>query len=234
MRTPSSLGFTLLASLAISIGWHTQSSVTNSFDSEVHAFALHDLAYPPVPHPVLCVGSSSFRLWPDMQSAFPNWPLLNRGFGGSQMSDLLNFFSDIVTPYHPRLILVYEGDNDLAAGHSLEDILIGFNLFLHRCKIEVPGTPVAILAVKPSPLRRSLLNTQRQLNTGLQRLANASDQVYFVDTFTPLLDSSGLPSPDYFQSDRLHLNPRGYSVWQKVIGDFLEEHRQLGLPGFDR
>lgn len=169
-----------------------------------------------------------------MQSAFPNWPLLNRGFGGSQMSDLLNFFSDIVTPYHPRLILVYEGDNDLAAGHSLEDILIGFNLFLHRCKIEVPGTPVAILAVKPSPLRRSLLNTQRQLNTGLQRLANASDQVYFVDTFTPLLDSSGLPSPDYFQSDRLHLNPRGYSVWQKVIGDFLEEHRQLGLPGFDR
>ncbi len=232
MRTPSSLGFTLLASLAISIGWHTQSSVTSSFDSEVHAFALHDLAYPPPPHPVLCVGSSSVRLWPDMPAAFPTWPILNRGFGGSKMSDLLHFFSDLVTPYRPSLILVYEGDNDLASGCSLEDILNGFAQFLYRCRMEVPGIPVVVLAVKPSPVRRSLLDSQRELNASLQRWALNEDQVYFIDTFGPLLDLHGEPLPDYYQSDNLHLNALGYSVWKKVIGDFLEEHRQLGLSGF--
>ena len=148
------------------------------------------------------------------------------------MPDLLHFFSDLVTPYRPRLILVYEGDNDLASGRSREDILVSFNQFLHRCRMEVAGVPVVILAVKPSPVRRSLLKTQRELNASLQRLAQGQEQVYFIDTFSPLLDSHGLPRPDYYQSDNLHLSPLGYSVWKKVIGDFLEEHRQLGLPGF--
>ena len=88
------------------------------FESEIRAFEQADIVSPPPANPVLFVGSSSIRVWPDLPGDFPDYPVMNRGFGGSQMSDVLYYFDRIVAPYDPAIILVYEGDNDLAAGKS--------------------------------------------------------------------------------------------------------------------
>ncbi len=202
--------------------------MTDPFEPEVRAFEFLDRTHPLPVNPVLFVGSSSFRLWPNLPGAFPGWNVLNRGFGGSRMSDLLRLFPRLVTRYRPGLIFVYEGDNDLAGGVPPTLVARQFEEFVARCHEEVPGTPIVLLAVKPSPLRSALQSVQSDLNQQLQQFPIAFPGVFFVDTARPLLDSAGLPQPEFFESDRLHLNDQGYAVWQTVIAGFLDQHRDLG------
>lgn len=186
-------------------------------EGEIRKFELIDQRTPPSLHPVLFTGSSSVRLWTNLTAVFPGRAVLNRGFGGSQMSDLVHFFDRVVRPYKPSMIVVYEGDNDLAGGKSVETVYAEFLLFLRRVRTDLPGTPVAILATKPSPLRLNLLASQRDLDTRLETLDQSSPGVFFIDTFHPLLDATGVPRPEYYLDDKLHLTPAGYAVWQRVV-----------------
>ena len=204
--------------------------MTHSFEPEVRAFEFLDRTQPHSPKPVLFVGSSSIRLWPSLPTAFPGWNVINRGFGGSKMGDLLHFFDRLVPIHRPSLIFVYEGDNDLAAGLSPNHVALQFEEFLAKCRQQLPGTPVVLMAVKPSPLRWSLLPVQQDLNLRLQQLAGAHPGVLFLDMAGPLLESSGLPRPEFFQADRLHLNGQGYVVWQSVVFNFLVSCLRDSLP----
>lgn len=212
----------------MSIGWSGSSAMTDSFEPEVRAFEFLDRTGSLPPNPILFVGSSSIRLWPDLPSAFPGWNVLNRGFGGSRMGDLLHFFPRLITAHRPSLIFAYEGDNDLAGGLPPSLVAQQFEEFLAKCREQLPRVPVVLLAVKPSPLRVSLLPVQRDLNRRLQELSMTHAGVFFLDTAGPLLNLDGLPRPEFFQADRLHLNRRGYDVWQTVVAGFLEQHRHLG------
>lgn len=187
------------------------------FEGEVRKYELIDRRTPPPARPVLVTGSSSVRLWTNLVTDFPNRPMLNRGFGGSEMSDLVAYFDRLVRPYHPAIIVVYEGDNDLAAGKSVDEVYAGFLKFLQRVRVDLPGTPVALMAVKPSPSRQQWMANQRDLNTRLEALARSGPGVSFIDTFHPLLDASGVPRSEYYQADKLHLTPAGYAVWQGVL-----------------
>ena len=212
----------------MSIGWSGSSPMTDSFEPEVRALEFLDRTCSFPPNPVLFVGSSSIRLWPNLPAAFPGWNVLNRGFGGSKMGDLLHFFPRLVTAYRPSLIFVYEGDNDLAIGLPPDRVVQQFEEFLVKCRVQLPGIPIVLLAVKPSPLRVSLLAAQQDLNRRLQQFSNTHPGVFFLDTAAPLLDAAGLPRPEFFQTDRLHLNPQAYAVWQTVVAGFLEQHRHVG------
>lgn len=221
-----------LGTLALTIGPHPQAPLSRHFESEVHSFELQDLADPPPQRPMLFVGSSSIRLWHHLTDSFPEWSIMNRGFGGSQMADLLGYFPRLVTRYQPRILFVYEGDNDLSSGKSVELVESEFKRFLDRCQGDLPGNVVILLAVKPSPLRRSLLASQKALNAFLASLASPKDGIFFLDMSSPLLDSRGEPRPELFQKDQLHLNASGYAIWANVIRGFLKERCQMGDDRF--
>lgn len=184
-----------------------------AFESEIQEFEQTDRRTPPPPHPVLFVGSSSFRLWTNVASSFPGHPILNRGFGGSTMRDLLHDFDRLVLPYHPQAVVVYEGDNDLARGDSPASVASDYVEFLDRMERQLPGIPVILLAVKPSGSRASLMGTQQDLNSRLAAFAAHRRNVQFVDTFSPLLNDRGEPNPAFFKADRLHLSQEGYEAW---------------------
>src|SRR5690606_1157721 len=131
---------------------------------------------------VLLYGSSSFRLWTDAAAAFPGLTLLNHGFGGSQLSDLNQFFDRLVLPYSPRILMVYGGDNDIAAGKSPEQVLADFEALVMRVRRDLPRTRVAFLAVKPSPRREKLLAAQTEANALVRRFARRHRRVDFIDT----------------------------------------------------
>ena len=211
----------LVAAIAMPSAFSAPGANTNSnpdrLEPEIRKFELIDRQTPPPPRPVLFTGSSSIRLWTNLAATFPNRPVLNRGFGGSQMSDLVHFFDRVVRPYQPSMIVVYEGDNDLAGGKSVETVYSEFLFFLRRVRSDLPGTPVAILATKPSPSRLKWLDSQRDLDTRLETLAQSSPGVFFIDTFHPLLDAAGMPRPEYYKDDKLHLTPSGYAVWHRVV-----------------
>jgi lysophospholipase L1-like esterase len=162
-------------------------------------------------------------MWTDLAAAFPDYPVMNRGFGGSQMSDLLYYFDRVVAVYQPALILVYEGDNDLSGGKSVDEVYAEYVEFVARVRKQLPGTDVAFLAVKPSPSRVAYLEAMRQLNTRLKTLAEGDSRLWFIDVFTPMLDGAGQPRPELFGSDMLHMNAAGYALWKPVVGAMLEE-----------
>jgi len=191
--------------------------LAQGFESEISAFEQADLASPPPANPVLFVGSSSIRVWPDLAGDFPDYPVMNRGFGGSQMSDLLYYFDRIVAPYDPALILVYEGDNDMAAGKSVDEVYADYIEFLTLVEEQLPDADVAFIATKPSPSRSQYLEVTRQLNARLEDLASNDFHLWFIDVFTPMLNDSGQPRPELFGSDMLHMNAAGYELWQSIV-----------------
>lgn len=193
------------------------------FEADIQAFESIDRVSPPPADPVLFVGSSSIRMWTDVAAAFPDYPVMNRGFGGSYMSDLLYYFDRVVAVYDPALILVYEGDNDLAGGKSVDVVYSEYVEFLAKVKKQLPAADVAFIAVKPSPSRLAVLEAMRQLNARLEALAENDSDLWFIDVFTPMLDGAGQPRAELFGSDMLHMNATGYALWKNIVGAMLDE-----------
>lgn len=184
-------------------------------------FAAEDAATPPPAHPVVFTGSSSVRLWETLAGDFPGVPVLNRGFGGSQIRDAVWYADEVAIRYRPRRILIYAGDNDVFAGRSPQQVLADFQAFVARIHRDLPGTPIAFIAIKPSPSRAGLLEVQRDANARVEAWAARQPAVGFIDVFTPMLDADGQPREDLFVGDGLHMNPAGYALWRSIIADDL-------------
>lgn len=184
-------------------------------------FAAEDAGLPPPARPVVFTGSSSVRLWTTLATDFPDVPVLNRGFGGSHVRDAVWYVDEIAVRYRPRKILLYAGDNDLWAGRTPQQVLSDVQAFVARVHRDLPGTPIAFIAIKPSPSRVHLLATQREANALVQAFAERTPQVEYIDVFTPMLDAQGRPREDLFVADRLHLNAAGYALWRGIIAPHL-------------
>ncbi len=191
------------------------------WENDIAAFEKADRESPPRPGGVMLYGSSSFRLWRDVGAAFPGVPIVNRGFGGSELSDLVEHFERVVIPHAPRLLLIYGGDNDIANGKSAARVLADFRELVGKVRRHLPDTEVVFVSVKPSPSRERFLDVQREANDLVRRFAEGEKGVRFIDAATPLLDGQGRPDPKYFLDDRLHLNAAGYEAWRQVLAPLL-------------
>jgi len=208
--------------LALALVWTWGTAVaagaaTNRFEKEIAAFEARDRAHPPEPGRVVFFGSSSFRLWTNLAASFPNQRVVNRGFGGSVTSELVDYFERVVPAHAPRVLLVYGGDNDIASGKSPREVRTDFDRLVQLCRKRLPKTRVVFVSIKPSPSRRRLLDAQRCANCLVRRYAFWRAKVEFVDLATCLLDQNGEPDSRWFAADRLHLNSEGYRRWTGVL-----------------
>lgn len=192
------------------------------YEREIRAFDRADLKSPPPQKPVVFTGSSSIRMWTNLGVAFPNLRILNRGFGGSTMQDLIYYFDRLIAVYQPALVVVYEGDNDLAHGRSVKEIVSAFRTFAERMKVQLPFSDLAFLSVKPSPSRIDLLPHMVELNASIKEIAIKAGG-YFYDIFTPMLDPNKRPYSQLYDSDMVHLNAAGYSLWQLTLTPALNQ-----------
>jgi lysophospholipase L1-like esterase len=188
------------------------------WDAAFAAFAADDASHPHPAGGVLFVGSSSIRLWNDLEDQFKDLPVvIKRGFGGSQLSDCVKNLNRLVVRYRPRTVLVYAGDNDLAAGTTPDEVLRRFDAFVDGVHRELPDTEIAYISIKPSPLRIGLLRQIRETNALIRDYTEGHRNVAFIDVYTPMLDASGQPRRELFRADALHLNADGYALWKRVI-----------------
>lgn len=186
------------------------------------AFAAADRKQTPPPGGVLFVGSSSIRLWDGLESQFADAPVvLKRGFGGSRLSDCVRHLDQLVIGYRPRLVILYAGDNDLAEGATPEEVLERVKTFSRNVHEQLPDTRVAFVSIKPSPARIALIGKARAANKLVKEYAAAHPQVEYIDVFTPMLGQNGLPRPELFARDKLHLSSTGYALWRSVIRPFV-------------
>lgn len=217
----------ILAFLGIALGVagpgrHAVAQTQSAFEAEIRAFERADLQSPPPPHPLLFVGSSTLRGWTDLAAAFPAYAVLNRGFGGSQLSDVLELFDRVILPYHAPLILIYEGDNDLASGKSVDRVFQDWIQLAARIEAQLPDATLAFISVKPSPSRLAYLERQAELNDRIRQHLAGHPRRLFIDVFHPMLDDAGQPRRDLFVGDLLHLNAAGYALWTSILGPVID------------
>lgn len=187
------------------------------FESEIARFEASDRAAPPAPGGILFTGSSSVRLWKSLESDFPGLPVLNRGFGGSTMPEMNHYVPRIVLPYRPRTIVLYEGDNDIAAGRTPQQVADDYRSFLRLVRPALPSTRIVFIAIKPSPSRWAKIDQVREANRLVREIVATDSLQTFADVFTPTLGADGRPRAELFVGDSLHMTPAGYAVWRGVL-----------------
>ncbi|MDR7069472.1 lysophospholipase L1-like esterase [Pseudoxanthomonas japonensis] len=192
-----------------------------AWEADMQRFAAEDAQSPPPRGGVLFTGSSSIRLWGTLAQDFPGVPVVNRGFGGSELRDSTWYADRTIVPYAPRQILIYAGDNDLNAGRTPQQLHADFIAFVQRVRRDLPKARIAYISTKPSPSRAQLLPVQREANALVQAEARRRG-VDYIDIFTPMLDASGQPNEALFVDDRLHMNAAGYDIWQRVITPYVK------------
>ena len=192
-----------------------------AWEADMQRFEAADAKSPPPRRGVLFIGSSSIRFWDTLAQDFPGMPVINRGFGGSELRDSTWYADRIIVPYAPRQLLIYAGDNDLNAGRTPQQLQQDFTAFVQRVRRDLPETKIAYISTKPSPSRAQLLATQREANMLIQAEAKRLG-VDYIDIFTPMLDAKGQPDETLFIDDRLHMNAAGYDLWQRVIAPYVK------------
>ncbi|MGH8062883.1 MAG: SGNH/GDSL hydrolase family protein [Pseudoxanthomonas sp.] len=196
---------------------------STDWEGDMQRFAAADAIAPPPKHAVLFIGSSSIRFWSTLATDFPGVPVINRGFGGSQVRDSTWYADRIVVPYAPRMIVFYAGENDLESGRSPQQVRDDFHAFVMRVRRDLPGVRIAYISSKPSPLRAHLLAAQREANSLIRQDIATMKRVQFIDVFTPMLDGNGQPRAELFIEDRLHMNRTGYELWRQVVAPCLDD-----------
>lgn len=194
-----------------------------NFDAEIAAFEAQDKTTPPPASPILFVGSSSIRLWNGLTEAFPGKPVLKRGFGGSEISDVIRYAPRVVNPYKPKQIVLYAGDNDIGQSNkSAREVYSQFTTFFALMRKLHPAATITYVSIKPSPARKQFLAVQAETNNLIKTYVNNQKNASFADVYTPMLGADGQPRADLFQADGLHMNEQGYAIWKQVIGPLLK------------
>lgn len=189
------------------------------FWKEITAFKKADSIHFPSPHQILFVGSSSFRLWKDLQTDFPGYPIINRAFGGSALKEVNYYFNDIIKPYHAKQIVIYCGDNDFAGDKDLpiDSVVNRLEKLVGKIRLTDEKVKITYVSIKPSPSRRELMPKFIAANERISQFLKKQKNASFVDVYHKMLDKKGSPLKNIFLADSLHMNAQGYVIWQKAI-----------------
>ncbi len=192
---------------------------------DIQAFKKQDALNPPPANAILFVGSSSFTKWKDVSSYFPGYTIINRGFGGSTLPDVIRYTNDIIIPYHPKQVVIYCGDNDLASSDNItaDSVFERFKVLFEAIRAGLPGENIVYVSIKPSPSRARLRQKMEQANLLIQTYLSINNHAAFVDVFHKMLNPDGSVMTDIFIEDNLHMNAKGYAIWQKAIEPYLSK-----------
>ena len=178
-----------------------------------------ELTYKP---DTLFYGSSSIRQWTDLAGDFENLRTVNLGFGGSTLAACAWFFSRITAGYQPDRIIVYAGDNDLADGRHPQEVCLSFEGLIKRVRNDYGSIPCYFISLKPSVARWGLAEQFKYTNQIIAEELHRHPNWRWADIFTPMLNSEGVPNPEYFVADGLHLNKKGYQLWAATLQKALD------------
>lgn len=216
--TPRSLLSLLLLALLLVAGIASPDKWT----ADIDRLTKGDAEHPPAKGGVVFVGSSSIVMWKTLATDFPGVTLLNRGFGGSELADSVFYVDRVVTPYQPKIVVLYAGDNDLWSGKTPATVVADFKAFRSKVHAALPTTKVIYLSIKASPSRAKVRAQIDETNRLIAADCAATPHCEFVDVNTPMLDAKGEPRPELFLKDQLHLQPSTYAIWTKTLAPHLK------------
>lgn len=171
---------------------------------------------------IVFTGSSSIVGWKTLAADFPGKNVLNHAFGGSQTFEVLHFANRIITPYKPKQVVIYSGDNDIAAGKSPENVLRDFKALFNTIRSSCRKTFITYISIKPSPSRRQFMPAMVKANKLVKDFLATKRRTSYIDVYNPMLLPTGDPKPELFKSDSLHMVPAGYKLWADIVRPYLK------------
>lgn len=208
--------FTLLFALC-SMLVHAQ-----QFADDIAAFKKQDSSSFPPKNAIVFIGSSSFTKWTDVQNYFPGKKIINRGFGGSTLPDVIASVDDIVFPYNPKQVVIYCGENDLVSD-AVTPVMVAdrFRQLYTLLRAKLPKVSIIYIGMKPSPVRSNIFGKMMVANGYIRDFLADKGQAYFIDAYYPMLLKNGTPNIALFTSDSLHMNADGYKLWKYLLEPYL-------------
>lgn len=186
------------------------------YEDEVKALKNKILTYDSEPV-TLFYGSSSIRLWQNLETDFSEFNAVNLGFGGSTLAACVHFFNQLIVPYNPSKIILYAGDNDLGDGRSPEDVFNSYKQFENLVSIKSPEVPIYFISIKPSLIRYNIKGKILHANKLIKAEISKHPNHRFIDVYSYMVDSEGYPKKNLFEDDGLHINSAGYELWKNII-----------------
>jgi lysophospholipase L1-like esterase len=193
------------------------------FWTDIVAFKKIDSSQKPALHSILFIGSSSFTKWKDVNDYFPEYTIINRGFGGSTLVDVIKYAYDIILPYQPKQVLIYCGENDLASQENIspEEVFLRVKTLFNIIRTNLPDATIDYVSIKPSPVRASIQDKVKIANSEIKTFLKKQKNAGFIDIYDAMLDSKGGMREELYLGDRLHMKPEGYAIWKKAIAPYL-------------
>lgn len=194
------------------------------FWQDIQNFKKLDLENPPAKNAILLVGSSSFTKWTDVANYFPDKTIINRGFGGSRLTDLNDYAEDLLNPYQPKQIIIYCGENDFADNDKLKaDVVVErFKAFYKKIRTKFPKIEVDYISIKYSPSREKLWPQMKEANKKIANFMKKQPNAEFIDITKVMQDENGNVRKDLFVEDMLHMTPEGYRLWTSVMNPYMK------------
>ncbi|WP_395751525.1 GDSL-type esterase/lipase family protein [Prosthecobacter sp.] len=192
------------------------------WQKEIMAFGKLDEQVAPPENPIVFTGSSSIRRWASLAYDFPGLPVMNRGFGGSEVFDSFNYAHLTVIKYKPRMVVFYAGGNDIAGGKTPQRVFTDFKAFAAKVHAALPDCRICYISNAPNPSRWKLIDKMIEANRLMEAFAKTDKRLQFINVYPHMLGPDGMPKPDIFVSDNLHMNASGYAIWKEVVGPYLK------------
>jgi lysophospholipase L1-like esterase len=199
-----------------------EKSPSQPWEGDIRAFEAADKECPPPQGAILFIGSSGIRLWKTLAQDFPEYQVINRGFGGSQIADSVHYADRIVFPYKPRLIVLRAGGNDIAAGKTPEQVADDFRAFVEKVRAKLPETRICYMAFNQTPARWQNAGKEKRLNRLIKDYIESHENLDYIDAASLMLGSDGKPRPELLVKDRLHCSAAGYKLWTAIVRPYLK------------
>jgi lysophospholipase L1-like esterase len=219
--------FSVLFSLAFIGGVHAQSNaptivVTNRFENNVEAYEAADHTNPPPQNAILLLGDSQFFRWKTLAEDLPDFTIVNRGIDSLQTSDLVYFADRLVLPYHPRMIVLHTGGNDVREKNP-EQVLTDFKTFVAKVRAHFPSIPIAFSSLTPGPGKRQEWPRRKETNELIKKYVATQPNLLFINLWDAMLTADGKPRPELWVADGVHPNHAGYLLRVKIMRPMLGE-----------
>lgn len=217
-----------LLMLAACVSGLAQTPATEPFGEEIAAFEKSDRERMPPSGAVLFIGSSTIRGWRSLAADFPQYEVINRGFGGSFIEHSTRYADRIIIGYKPALIVFYAGGNDLAFGNMTpEKVAADYRLLVEKVHRSLPRTRFAYISIMPNPARQNIDDKRRRANELIEAYSKQDRRLSYIDADRPVLTPSGGLRPELYIEDGLHLNAAGYAVLHKTVAEHLRTRLKL-------
>jgi len=220
------ISFILLALLSCTpLTKYSQLPEVKAWEGDIEKFEQLDISKSYPSDAILFAGSSSIRLWTTIGKDMLPYNIIQRGYGGAKLSDFVVYADRIIYPHDCQAIVLFIG-NDISGSDNDKSPLEVSQLFrktLYIIRRKHTDVPVFWISITPTPSRWHVWPEIKEANEMIKEVCLKHRNTYYIDTEKYFLNSSGLPKSELFDTDRLHLNPAGYTIWAGLIKNELNK-----------